>query len=36
VISGAVIEEIWQLVLVLLVLAFVLGTVYLVQKYTGA
>jgi hypothetical protein len=36
VINGVVVEEIWQLVFVLLVLAFVLGGIYLMQKYTGA
>lgn len=35
-INGVVVEEIFQLILVLLVLAFVLGTIYLLQKYTGA
>jgi hypothetical protein len=35
-IGGVVVEEIFQLIFVLIVLAFVLGTVYLVQKYTGA
>ncbi len=34
-ITGVVVEEIWQLVFVLLVLAFTLGGVYLIQKYTG-
>jgi hypothetical protein len=36
VINGVVVEEIWQLVFVLLVLTFVLGGIYLMQKYTGA
>jgi hypothetical protein len=35
VINGVVVEEIWQLVFVLCVLAFVLGGIYLMQKYTG-
>jgi hypothetical protein len=35
VINGVVVEEIFQLIIVLLVLAFVLGGIYLMQKYTG-
>jgi hypothetical protein len=35
VINGVVVEEIWQLIFVLLVLGFVLGGIYLMQKYTG-
>jgi hypothetical protein len=35
VITGVHVEEYWQLALVCLILVFVLGTVYLIQKYTG-
>jgi hypothetical protein len=35
VINGVVVEEIWQLIIVLLIFGFVLGTIYLMQKYTG-
>ena len=35
VINGVVVEEIFQLIIVLLVLTFVLGGIYLMQKYTG-
>ena len=34
-IDGIVIREELQLACVLLIFAFVLGTIYLVQKYTG-
>jgi hypothetical protein len=35
VIDGIIIREELQLACVLLVFAFVIGTIYLVQKYTG-
>ncbi len=34
-ISGVVVSETMQLVYVLVVLAFVLGGIYLMQRYTG-
>ena len=34
-INGVVVDEIWQLAFVLIVLVFVLGSIYLMQKYTG-
>lgn len=35
-INGVVVSETMQLVFVLLILTFVLGGIYLVQRYTGA
>jgi hypothetical protein len=35
VINGVVVEEIWQLFFVLCIFVFVLGGIYLMQKYTG-